>query len=504
MYITLHVQLSTTKWYLIGNVGGQGGAKKERDTHNLRSMDVTLHNPYTGTKETYAHDTELTCDFFETCAVWGRCWCNRYVGEATVTAPGIVPLWLCVTSGNLQVKHVIRLAGVRQFLTWRYLCCFIPAIHLSNHSKPPGKFFYIFNHYTTCELLPRLQVLWLPLFWLPHGHPSRSSLLPQQGIEFKKSWDAPNTTLLIARSMEECDIEIAIEATTDMDVSTSWRNRNMLDSFMTWVREYNGYVGVKVSTTKIGLFDTRKQTIVLDPMGYYRIQLWCSVQSACRYWRKANNGGSSPAKDLPVKEPAHPWPLSPTVTHDPIPALLNHLGHRRPNLAAQDIHTSKPSLEGLQKLGAPDHQKSSISIGLFRAKPIHFWALYPHLWKALLLNPVQFPLISVSGVLNLRNLGLFLVVSSHTHLKNMNKCVNWKKIIPCFLNWKMNSICAWSLVECKKKMGRPTARLTLRVITNRMDFQLHGDGDDKLAIPVDDASISGSRFHSNSMVSPHL
>ena len=73
--------------------------------------------------------------------------------------------------------------------------------------------------------------------------------------------------------MEECDIEIAIEATTDMDVSTSWRNRNMLDSFMTWVMEYNGYVGVKVSTTKIGLFDTRKQTIVLDPMGYYRIQL---------------------------------------------------------------------------------------------------------------------------------------------------------------------------------------------------------------------------------------
>ena len=55
-----------------------GGARrrKKKHTHNLRSMDMTLHNPYTGTKETYAHDTELTCDFFETCAVWGRCWCN--------------------------------------------------------------------------------------------------------------------------------------------------------------------------------------------------------------------------------------------------------------------------------------------------------------------------------------------------------------------------------------------------------------------------------------------
>ena len=31
MYITLHVQLSTTKWYLIGNIGG--GKAGQKHTH---------------------------------------------------------------------------------------------------------------------------------------------------------------------------------------------------------------------------------------------------------------------------------------------------------------------------------------------------------------------------------------------------------------------------------------------------------------------------------------
>ena len=54
--------------------GGKAAQKKTHTTKDFWAWHCT--NPYTGTKETYVHGTELTCVFFETCAVWGRCWCN--------------------------------------------------------------------------------------------------------------------------------------------------------------------------------------------------------------------------------------------------------------------------------------------------------------------------------------------------------------------------------------------------------------------------------------------
>ena len=54
---------------------GQGGAKK-KNTHNLRSMDMTLHKPIHGNQINLCAWHRADMWFFETCAVWGRCWCN--------------------------------------------------------------------------------------------------------------------------------------------------------------------------------------------------------------------------------------------------------------------------------------------------------------------------------------------------------------------------------------------------------------------------------------------
>ena len=56
--------------------GGQGGAKNTTKEH-FYGHDTAQTYQREPTK-TSGHDAELTCDFVETRAVWGQCWCNSY------------------------------------------------------------------------------------------------------------------------------------------------------------------------------------------------------------------------------------------------------------------------------------------------------------------------------------------------------------------------------------------------------------------------------------------
>ena len=80
MYITLHVELSTTKWYLIGNIGGGGKAAQKKRKHTHTQPKIYGHD----TAQTHTREPKKLLRmtqswhamFFETCVVWGRCWCN--------------------------------------------------------------------------------------------------------------------------------------------------------------------------------------------------------------------------------------------------------------------------------------------------------------------------------------------------------------------------------------------------------------------------------------------